>query len=198
MAKCVKCKKSCIITYPHTDGKRYCNKCYDKILAKERTERKKQKEIKSAKKTIETTYYRDKRKLTLHLLNNWKPKNCKTEAQYKNSLKKYLDKELFSDKIYVSTEHGLAISRVDLVVGQANPYRDIAIEIKFNLKDSSQFDRLKGQIHTYVTAKFKHIFIVLTGKTEPKFETELNKYFNQMRKYYRSISGFNSIHLIKK
>lgn len=200
MAKCAKCKKSCILTYLHTDGKRYCSKCYDTTLAKEKKEKKKQKEIKSAKKAMDLAYYRDKRKLVVHLINSWKPKNCTAEGQYQISLKKYLEKELTSDDIYVGTEHGLGMSRLDLVVGKKKPYRDIAIEIKYNLNNSSHFDRLKGQIHTYVTAKFKHIIILLAGKTESKLETELKKYFKEMEQHYRPIHGFgfSSIELIKK
>ena len=198
MPKCSKCKNKYILTYTHTDGKRYCSKCYNKVLAIEKKEKKKQKEIKSTKKAVDLAYYRNKKKLILHLINSWKPKNCKKEVQYKNSLKKYLDKELLADEIYVGDEHGLGMSRLDLVVGNKKPYRDFAIEIKYNLQDPSQFDRLKGQIHTYIAAKFKHIIIVLAGKTATKIETELKKYFIEMKNCYRSLTGFNSIDLVKK
>ena len=87
------------------------------------------------------------------------------------------------------------MSRVDIVIGRKKPsYRDFAIELKKDLK-SSEFDRLKGQIHTYTTADFDHILIILVGKTEARLETELKKYFKDIKKCYGSLK---TIEMIKK
>lgn len=199
MAKCSKCKKELkFYSQFQYKGKIYCNKCHKKVLAKDKINKKKQKHIKDAKKAVKYEYDYNKRKLVLDRINSWKPKSCRSETSYKNSLKKHLDKELSADEIYVGNEHGLGISRLDLVVGKNKPYRDIAIEIKYKLKDSSDFDRLKGQIHTYIIEKFKHLIIVLTGKTALKLETELKKYIKEMIRFYKSPLGFNSIDIIKK
>jgi len=197
MAKCSGCKKSHLITYPHTDGKKYCRKCYDKVLAKEKKEKKKQKDIKAAKKAVSSAYYYDKKKLLDHLIESWKPRNCKTEAQYTRSLKKHLENEFTPDDIYISSESGLQMSRVDIVIGRKKSYRDFAIELKKDLK-SSEFDRLKGQIHTYTTADFNHILIILVGKTEARLETELKKYFKDIKKCYRYSYDLKTIEMIKK
>lgn len=199
MVKCCKCKKNLtIFTKFEHNGKIYCSSCEDKLLANEKKQKQKERDKKAELKAVGNAYYRNKKKFLKHLITNWKPRGCKTETQYTKSLREYLQNNLTPDDIYVSSEHGLSMSRVDVVIGQKKPYRDFAIELKKDFIDSSEFDRLKGQIHTYVTSGFENVIVLNVGKIKPKLETELKHYFKDMEdNYYRS-SNFNSIELIKK
>jgi hypothetical protein len=205
MAVCSKCKKSLnVLTRYENKGKYYCIECYNKILKKEKKQKRKIKDEKDAKSSILRAYKYDKIGHVRHLIKQWKPRGCKNHEDYKNSLKNYLDKELSPDEIYIAKETGLDSSRLDLAIGIKKPYKDIAIEIKFNLKKSPEFDRLKGQIHTYVVSKFQYIIIILTGTTEPKYKTELKKYNKEIEKHYATAlsssvsSAFSSIVIIEK
>ena len=203
MAQCVKCKKevSRFTTYNYTHkGKIYCRDCYYKVTAKDKEKQKKEGHIKDAKMAVLKEYNYNARGLIIDLIKTWKPRNCKSETDYTKSLKAFLDRELTPVDIYVGKESGLDSSRLDLVVGKKKPYREFAIELKRDLNKSPNFDRLKGQIHTYIVGKFKHIIILLIGKTEPKLETELKKYNKDMLACFSSSysSSLKTIDVIKK
>jgi len=205
MAKCCKCDKELdgFSKYKYKIGRKfYCKEHYLKATEKELAEQKKEKHERDRSNAILRAYDKNARKLIIDLIKEWKPRGCKSETDYTKSLKKFLDRELSPVEIYVGKESsgGLDSSRLDLVVGKKKPYRDFAIELKKDLKSSSNFDRLKGQIHTYIVAKFKHIIILLIGKTEEKLKTELKNYKKEMLKHYYSISkyGLDSIDVIYK
>jgi len=201
MAQCVKCKKELsYFSKVEYNGKIYCSNCRDKVVAKDDEKKKKEKHIKDAKKAVLREYDFDSRKFIIHLIKTWMPRGCKGETDYTRSLKQFLDKELTPVDIYVGKESGLDSSRLDLVVGKKKPYREFAIELKLNLNKSPNFDRLKGQIHTYIVGKFKHVIILLIGKTEPRLETELKKYNKDMLSHYSSSypSSLKTIDVIKK
>lgn len=202
MAECYKCKKELSrisVYYYNHKGKNYCRACYYKVTEKDMEKQKKEKHIKDAKKAILRAYDEDAGEFIIDLIKQWKPRGCKKETDYTKSLKKYLDNELSPIDIYVGKESGLDSSRLDLVVGKKKPYREFAIELKKDLNSSSNFDRLKGQIHTYIVGKFENIVILLIGKTESKLETELKKYNEEMLDNYCSrYSSLDTIDVIKK
>ncbi|MFX1298457.1 MAG: hypothetical protein ACFFD2_26825, partial [Promethearchaeota archaeon] len=87
--------------------------------------------------------------------------------------------DLFPEDVLVTTEHGLGTSRLDIAMGR----RDVAIEIKRNL-NASEFDRTKGQIHTYVKARFRNVIVVLIGHTEESIKRELKQYSKEVYRNY--------------
>ena len=206
MAECCKCKEEVsrfTSLYTTHNGKIYCRKHYNEVTAKDMEKKKKEKHDRDAKRAILDAYDTNARNFIIDLIKDWKPRNCKSEPDYTKSLKEFLDKELTPVDIYVSKEPGLGRSRLDLVVSKKKPYLDFAIELKYNLQDPPKFDRLKGQIHTYVSAKFKHIIILLIGKTGTELETELTKYNKEMLYHYSSSlryssSSLKTIDVIKK
>ena len=201
MAECCKCKEEVsrfTSLYTTHNGKIYCRKHYNEVTAKDMEKKKKEKHDRDAKRAILDAYDTNARNFIIDLIKDWKPRNCKKETDYTKSLKKFLDRELSPVDIYVGKESGLESSRLDLVVSKKKPYREFAIELKYNLHKSTDFDRLKGQIHTYIAARFKHIIIWLVGNTTHKLDTELNKYNKEMLAHYRTYFGLDTIDVVKK
>ena len=201
MAECDICKKELNIEFFYYEhkGKYYCKKHYIEVTERDKKKQKKEGHIKDANKAILEAYNKKPRKFIIDLIKDWKPRNCKKETDYTNSLKEFLDKELPPVDIYVGKESGLEHSRLDLVVSKKKTstgvYRDFAIELKYNLHKSIDFDSLKGQIHTYVSAKFKHIIILLIGKTTAELETELNNYNKEILNHYSSPLRYSNLSL---
>ena len=87
----------------------------------------------------------------------WRPRNCKTEIQYRNSLFNKIE-EAF--KIVPVKEYGAGRVRADLAYG-----KKIAIELKYNFDSTGKYHRLIGQLDDY-SREFKNVIVVLVGKTD--------------------------------
>lgn len=107
-------------------------------------------------------------------IENWKPRNCRTEKEFEKSLARKLDKELKNQKI--ETEYGYGKQRIDIVVDGKVP-----IEIKYNLKITSAFQKLIGQLELYLEI-WDIIIVVLCGEIK-------SVYLNDIRKYAEGKTG---------
>ena len=114
-------------------------------------------------------------------IKKWNPKNCSTEKEYENSLYDYLH-EKFKD-YDIKKQYGIAREKVDIVVNDK-----IAIELKIKFKTTAAYQRLKGQLDTYIK-HFDYTIIVL-GRSLDK------DLFKDLEKHVESIN--ESIFLVDK
>ena len=99
------------------------------------------------------------------LIHSWKPVDCRTEKEYENSLYAHLRTTL--PGIVITPQFAFGRARTDLAVGN-----EVAIEIKKDLNDTSEFQRLLGQIHQF--GDWRGYFIaLLVGSTDPNLMDEL-------------------------
>jgi len=119
------------------------------------------------------------------VIESWRPRGCKTEKDYENSLVKKLEKELVNQNI--QQQYGSARQRVDIMVHDKVP-----IEIKKDLNSTAKLQRAKGQLDGYLKA-WQGIILVLCGDTAGDL-------FNDLKKYAKSQSTLLSqrVYLYKR
>lgn len=125
---------------------------------------------------------------TIEKLKDWKPKKCKTEKDYENSLYNYLHKKLGDNKI--TKQPVLERSHANLMIDG-----DIIVKLKHNLNTTTQYQQLKRQLAEYKKAKlryesgsrtisdwgvgWKNGIILLIGKTDKNIKKELNEFLKK-------------------
>jgi hypothetical protein len=101
------------------------------------------------------------------LIVEWQPSQYKTEKDYENSLYDFLRNSL--PGVVITPQYGFGRARTDIVVSDK-----VAIEIKKDLNDTSEFQRLIGQV-----VQFKdwrgYFLILLTGRTDNNLRDDLQK-----------------------
>ena len=118
------------------------------------------------------------------LIKDWKPRGCKTEKDFENSLYRYFEKNLSQS---ATKQYGLGRVKADITFG-----KDVAIELKKDFKTTAQYQRLIGQIEIY-KREFESVFVVLCGKkTDQNLVSELKK------KYESDFDLFQTIKVIVK
>ncbi len=105
------------------------------------------------------------------LLGRWRPRGCKTEKDFENSLYKFLHESL--GKIQITKQYAKGRIRADLVVGD-----DVIVELKHNLDSTAKFQRLIGQLSEYKEWKGQ-IVVLLTGSTDPNLRKQLDDYIER-------------------
>jgi hypothetical protein len=113
----------------------------------------------------------------LQAINEWNPQaGYSTERKYRDDLLEFLQEKLngsegsvFSSPIWGFDHSGRHFIKKEAGRGLADIGIDdeIGIELKFNLKQKSQIDRLVGQVVDYLSA-YSYVIIVLCG--HPKQE----------------------------
>ncbi len=104
-------------------------------------------------------------------LKDWRPRSCKTEKDYENSLYTYLHKELPDFQITKQYQKGRI--RADLVIADK-----VIIELKNNLNSTSKYQRLIGQLADYKEWEGR-IVVLLTGETDINLKKQLNDYLKK-------------------
>jgi len=107
----------------------------------------------------------DKTAVVVGLLEKWRPRNCKTEKDYENSLYLFLHKELEDRQI--TKQPGQGRYHADIAIDDK-----ILIEIKYDLNTTAKYTRLVGQVVEYKDWKGQ-VIILLTGETDPNFKKQL-------------------------
>jgi len=92
-------------------------------------------------------------------IESWRPRGCKTEKDYENSLVKKLQKELV--KQTVVQQYGSARQRIDIMV-----HSKVPIEVKKDLKSTAALQRTIGQLHQYLK-DWEGVILVLCGDVSP-------------------------------
>jgi hypothetical protein len=76
------------------------------------------------------------------LIGKWKPRSCKSEKDYENSLYEFLHKELGDTQI--TKQYARGRIRADIVISEK-----VIIELKTNLDSTGKYQRLIGQLAAY-------------------------------------------------
>jgi hypothetical protein len=111
----------------------------------------------------------------LQAINDWNPQNrYSTERKYRDDLLAFLQKKLngYGDNVFSSPIWGVDHSGQHFIKKEAGRGLadigiddEIGIELKLNLKQKSQINRLVGQVVDYLSA-YSCVIIVLCGHTK--------------------------------
>lgn len=97
---------------------------------------------------------------------------CTSERDAEDRLYEYLHEKLSSTQVV--RQYGRARAKVDLMVND-----EVMIEIKFGLRTTSEYQRLKGQIDDYLDWK-KVLIIVLVGQSDPALVKDLKTFIEKV------------------
>jgi hypothetical protein len=108
------------------------------------------------------------------LVKEWQPPALPTELQYRNALITLLRERLKMAKIEPEYRH--KGTTIDIYVKQPGflGYSEVFVELKRNLLQKSQYDRLVGQIESLEPVK-NAIIVVLCGETNPSLVTRFKE-----------------------
>src|SRR5712691_7198473 len=98
------------------------------------------------------------------LVREWQPQALPTELQYRNSLMTFLHERL--TKARIEPEYRHKGTTTDIYVKQPGFFgsSEVFVELKRNLVQKAQYDRLVGQIESLEPGK-NAIVVVLCGET---------------------------------
>ncbi len=113
----------------------------------------------------------DSVKFVISKIENWKPRNCKTEKDYENSLYKFLHEEL--DDFQITKQYAKGRIRADLVIGDR-----VIVELKYNLNTTGKYQRLIGQLAEYKDWDGRTI-LLLTGETDINLRKQIDIYLKK-------------------
>jgi hypothetical protein len=108
------------------------------------------------------------------LVKEWQRQALSTELQYRNSLVTFLRQRL--KKARIEPEYRHKGTTTDIWVKQPGLFgsSEVFIELKRNLLQKAQYDRLVGQIESLEPRK-NAIVVVLCGETNPSFVSRLKE-----------------------
>jgi len=108
------------------------------------------------------------------IIENWRPKNYRSEPRYQADLIKYLRSELNKENLLLTrkdhiVEKGTGPSKVDIDID-----KEIGVELKYNLasKPKSEIRKLRDQVRDHLKY-YEYVFVVLCGKTHMHQEKEI-------------------------
>jgi len=104
-------------------------------------------------------------------IKSWRPRNCRTEKDYEDSLVARLEKELKNQKI--ERQYARGTQRMDIVV-----HRKVPIEIKKDLKSKATLNNTIGQLEQYLQ-EWDKIFLIICGEVKRDLLTSLRQYANK-------------------
>ena len=108
------------------------------------------------------------------LVKEWQSRSLPTELKYRDSLTTFLRENLRNEKI--ETEYRHSGTTIDIYVKQSGFFgsTEVFIELKRNLLQKAQLDRLVGQIESLEPAK-NAVIVILCGETNPALVTRFKE-----------------------
>jgi hypothetical protein len=112
----------------------------------------------------------------LKLVRQWEPGAQPTELKYRDSLVAFIRENLKDSKI--ETEYRHCGTTIDIYVKQPGFFSssEVFVELKRDLKQKAQLDRLVGQVTSMGPDK-SAIIVVLCGDTNPALVTRFKEVF---------------------
>jgi len=117
-------------------------------------------------------YTFDKPRYTIAAIKKWRPRGCKTEKEYIESLYRHLRKHLPPNSLIVKQNTEKATT--DLVLDG-----EVVIKIKHNLNTTPKYQRLLDELREYENRE-GYIILILIGQTYSYFENKLNKHLEDI------------------
>jgi len=110
----------------------------------------------------------------LKLVREWKPGALPSELKYRDSLAALLRERLKGAKIEIEYRHSGTTS--DIYVKQPGFFdsTEVFVELKRNLQQKAQLDRLVGQVES-LEPKRNWIIVILCGDTNPALVTRFRE-----------------------
>jgi hypothetical protein len=121
------------------------------------------------------------------LIEDWVPKDCKSEKDFEESLYRWLKYNLSG--IEIIKQYGLAENRIDISVG-----RKVFIEIKKDLINQNHLKRLVGQLTLYEKERIDYLILLICCQHEPNLVSQLEKEISKYNYHF----PYNSVELILK
>lgn len=119
--------------------------------------------------------------LVIAIQNGWHPGRLENELAYKLDLHAFL-REIVPQGVLVEKEYPHAGAHVDVWVkwpGIVFAPTEILIELKVDLQDMPQYDRLVGQLER-VGVRDRLVIVVLCGDTDPRFVARLRQAYDDV------------------
>lgn len=108
------------------------------------------------------------------VIQQWRPVNCETEADYQLALQNHLLGHFSEDGLVATREWGSGKSRIDIVVEDK-----YGIELKLDLLDEGETKRLIGQVNSMKKSLVGGL-VVLCGQVQ---EEQLRRLEQEFREY---------------
>ena len=111
-------------------------------------------------------------------IKDWKPRGCKSEKDYEDSLYKRLHSVL--GDINIKKQYPIKEYKIDLMVDDR-----FLIEMKYNFKTKNESQRLYGQLINYMNwtdvssinpLSYEPIIVLICGECEPSMKKDLKQY----------------------
>jgi hypothetical protein len=117
------------------------------------------------------------------LIHQWQPDRLPKELKYRDSLAEFLRQRL--PQAIVEKEYRHSGTTSDLYVECTGFLRssEVFIELKRNLLQKNQLDRLIGQLESLKPSKHR-IIVVLCGETKPELLTRLRLHYAALAEDY--------------
>lgn len=131
----------------------------------------------------------------LKLVHQWEPGVQPTELKYRDSLVAFIRENLKDSKI--ETEYRHRGTTVDIYVKKPGfiSASEVFVELKRDLKQKAQLDRLVGQIASIGPDK-SAILVVLCGETNPALVTRFKEIFKITDEFVFDISMWSGAGII--
>ncbi len=115
----------------------------------------------------------------VHLIQEWQPAKLPRELKYRDSLASFLRDRL--PRAIIEKEYRHSGTTSDLYVECSGFLwtSEVYIELKLNLLQKNQLDRLVGQLESLNPRKHR-IIVVLCGQTKPELLTRLRLQYARM------------------
>jgi hypothetical protein len=119
----------------------------------------------------------------VNLIHQWQPDRLPKELKYRDSLAAFLHERL--PQAIVEKEYRHSGTTSDLYVECAGFLRssEVFIELKRNLLQKNQLDRLIGRLESLKPSKHR-IIVVLCGETKPELLTRLRLHYAALAEDY--------------
>jgi len=126
------------------------------------------------------------------LIKGWQPQTLPTELKYRNSLVELLRERL--PKAKIETEYRHNGTTTDIYAKEPGLFSstEVFIELKRNLLQKAQLDRLVGQIESLQPGK-NAILVVLCGDTNPALVTRFKEQYGIAGKAVRFGPGLRVV-----
>ena len=109
------------------------------------------------------------------IIKKWKPERCTREKDYERSLVTFLQEKM--PDVIIVPQYGAGTQKIDIVVGE-----EVVIELKNDLKTTSECQKLIGQLNGY-ERNWDKIFVVVCGEIKDNLKKDLEDSFRARQGY---------------